>query len=89
MKETFTDIAGPGFSSTTTQIDMPPLEAGDFTYVSKGKSVLLIFPTGDVSEFSSVEAAAIYLDAGRRAGSPGAAQTTLFAFQDGEWRQFE
>ena len=68
---------------------LPPLVLGEFQYVPKQKTVLLVFPSGDVSEFSTVESATAYLDNARRAGIPGAEQTSLFAFENGQWVQRE
>ena len=66
---------------------LPPLVLGEFEYVPKGKPVLLLFPSGEVIEFSAVETALSYLENARQSGASGAAETTLFSFSDGQWVQ--
>jgi hypothetical protein len=68
--------------------NLPPLVIGDFRYVpQQNKPVLLVFPTGDVAEFNSIETAELYLHSARRIGAPGADQTGLFFFQYGQWHR--
>lgn len=68
--------------------NLPPLVIGDFQYVpQQNKLVLLLFPTGDVAEFSSIETAELYLRSARTAGAPGAELTGLFFYQYGQWHR--
>jgi hypothetical protein len=47
--------------------------------------VVLVFPTGEVSEFSTVESAWAYLTSARRVGAQGAGEATLYSFEEGQW----
>ena len=66
---------------------LPPLVVDGFEYVSRGKPVLLILPTGDVVEFATEEGAMAYLESGRRAQAVNADQSTIFSLRNGEWVQ--
>ena len=66
---------------------IPTLEIGEFRYTPKNKSVLLIYPTGQVTEFSTVEAAQTYLQSALRLSIPGADQCTIFSLENGQWVQ--
>jgi hypothetical protein len=68
-------------------MELPPFTFGEVTYVPKGKPVVLLFPSGDAFEFNSVEGATDYLNSARRAGAPGAEQTGLFQYTNGQWYQ--
>jgi hypothetical protein len=64
---------------------LPPLVLEDFQYVPKGKPVLLLLPSGDVIEFSTVQSASDYLESARRMSAAGAQDAALFSFQNGAW----
>lgn len=66
---------------------IPTLEIGEFKYTPRNKPVLLIYPTGQVTEFGTVEAARTYLQSARRLSIAGADQCTIFSLENGQWVQ--
>ena len=64
---------------------LPPLVLEDFQYVPKAKPVLLMLPSREVMEFSTIESAMNYLESARRMNATGAQDTALFSLQNGEW----
>jgi hypothetical protein len=64
---------------------VPALKLGEFEHDSKGKPILLIFPSGDSIGFSTIENASAYLSSAHRAGLTNPEEVRLFQWRDGDW----
>lgn len=70
-------------------MQLPPLTLHPTTLNTPQKPVVLLFPTGGVSEFGNLEVAQHYLHNAVRVGAPGANEAALFSydFQIREWKR--
>ena len=70
-------------------MQLPPLILHPATLNTPQKPVVLLLPTGGVSEFGSLENAQHYLSNAVRVGAPGATEAALFSydFESNEWKR--